>query len=1328
MFTVVQASVAKTFGAASINDGATTTLVFTLSNGSGSPAQSGIGLGDTLPSSLQFGSTTPAVTYSAGCSGPATAGYVAGTRVLGIGNSVAMTAGTTSCTVTVAGLTNVATQTSNSCTGNPAAFTNLATNVTGTRATNASSDQCLVVAQISPTLTKAWSPATINDSAATDLVFTLVNAGTLPAQSGIAFTDSLPASLKFSGASPTVTFGSGCSGSSVVTQGTPDTIAFSGITMNAGTAACTVTVSSVTNRAAQVNASCVTNPAAFTNASGNIAGAANIINGVTSQCLVVNTTPPLLTKVFTPGTFIDGGTTTLRFTITNTGSSPAQSGIGFTDTLPTGIRVAAGGVLGSSTCTNAAGVTTAANGSGTITVTGATMPSAQASCVIDVQVRNTSGQVNASCASSPAAFTNSAANIGGTANINVTGLVASCVTVTTATPTIAKNFSPSTIAANGTSTVTFTITNPNSIALTGASFTDALSNIRIGGGQFAGGTCTGATGNSFTNNQTGTISFSSLTIPAGGSCTVTIVVTSNVPGMNPNTSSGVSSNEAAIGAASNTATLTVTSVVPTIAKSFTPSTISLGGTSQIDFTIANSNGIALTGAAFSDTLAGMFINATGAAGGTCTGASGNAFTANQGGLLSFAGLTIPASGSCTVSIIVISNTPGMLPNSTSGVSSNEAATGAVSNTATLTVTAAAPTIAKSFSPATINSGGTTTLTITITNPNAGSILVTGITDSFPVSPGTGLLRATSPNTSTSCAGGTVTSTPASVTLTGGTVPAGGSCTFQIDVTAPTAGTYTNTIASGALTTNVGSNAAATSAMLTVNPVANVSISKAGPTSVASSSTIMYTITVSNAGPDAAAGTVFADNVPAAVTGVMASCGLPTGGASCGSVSVSGNSASSTIAALPAGATITFIVTGTAPPLGTVVNTATAIVPSGISDPDDPGRTGAGNNSSTLSTVVLAPDLTLTKSPTSGTFTSGATGGYNLVVSNSSGGLATSGTITVVDTLPAGLSYLAAGSGGTGWMCSAAGQVVTCTTTTVIATNSVAPTLVINVNVGSGTGASVTNIATVSGGGEPVAASGNNSAAATVAIVAAAGSNFLTDGSQTGAPGTSVLYTHTFNAGTAGTVAFSSTHVASPSVSGWTTQIYRDTNCNGVIDGSEGSTEISGSMIAVLAGGQVCIIVKSNIPSIAPYGGTDGITVTAAFVPGVGSPSNYTRTDVTTVVSGGGSGLTLMKSVRNVTQGGTAGTSNSAKPGEVLEYSITYSNSSSAPVSMVIITDNTPAFSTFVSASCNMPLPAALTLCAITAPSVGAAGSIAWTLTGPLNSGQSGSVVFRVTIQ
>ena len=50
---------------------------------------------------------------------------------------VAMSAGTASCTVTVAGLTNAAGQVNASCAGNPAAFTNLAANVTATNATPA---------------------------------------------------------------------------------------------------------------------------------------------------------------------------------------------------------------------------------------------------------------------------------------------------------------------------------------------------------------------------------------------------------------------------------------------------------------------------------------------------------------------------------------------------------------------------------------------------------------------------------------------------------------------------------------------------------------------------------------------------------------------------------------------------------------------------------------------------------------------------------------------------------------------------------------------------------------------------------------------------------------------------------------------------------------------------------------------------------------------------------------------------------------------------------------------------------------------------------------
>ena len=101
----------------------------------------------------------------------------------------------------------------------------------------------------------------------------------------------------------------------------------------------------------------------------------------------------------------------------------------------------------------------------------------------------------------------------------------------------------------------------------------------------------------------------------------------------------------------------------------------------------------------------------------------------------------------------------------------------------------------------------------------------------------------------------------------------------------------------------------------------------------------------------------------------------------------------------------------------------------------------------------------------------------------------------------------------------------------------------------------------------------------------------------------------------------------------------------------------------------------------------------------------------------------------VTQGGAAGTANSARPGDILEYIITYSNNASTTVMMVVISDNTPAFTGFTQASCGTPLPAALTSCTVTVqPMVGAGGNIQWTLTGQLNAGQSGSVIFRATVQ
>ena len=173
-------------------------------------------MGDTLPAGLVLGSATPAVAYSAGCSGPATATYTAGTRVLAGLSGIAMTGGTVSCTVTVAGLTNAAGQVNATCPGT-AAFTNLAASVTATGANNTSSDQCLLVNRLNPTAAKTFGAASIADGAATTLVFTLANQGTNPAQSGIALGDTLPTGLAINTATPAVAYSAGCAGPATAT-------------------------------------------------------------------------------------------------------------------------------------------------------------------------------------------------------------------------------------------------------------------------------------------------------------------------------------------------------------------------------------------------------------------------------------------------------------------------------------------------------------------------------------------------------------------------------------------------------------------------------------------------------------------------------------------------------------------------------------------------------------------------------------------------------------------------------------------------------------------------------------------------------------------------------------------------------------------------------------------------------------------------------------------------------------------------------------------------------------------------------------------------------
>ncbi len=135
-----------------------------------------------------------------------------------------------------------------------------------------------------PSLTKSFAASAISVGGSTALGFLITNAAGNPAQSGLAFVDTLPSGLRLTvGATATVS-GVGCAATVALTA--PSTINVSAVTMNAGTASCVVTVNGITNTGLG-NPDCSTNPAAFTNGAVAISGLVKLVNAVTNQCLVV---------------------------------------------------------------------------------------------------------------------------------------------------------------------------------------------------------------------------------------------------------------------------------------------------------------------------------------------------------------------------------------------------------------------------------------------------------------------------------------------------------------------------------------------------------------------------------------------------------------------------------------------------------------------------------------------------------------------------------------------------------------------------------------------------------------------------------------------------------------------------------------------------------------------------------------------------------------------------------------------------------------------------------------------------------------------------------
>jgi uncharacterized repeat protein (TIGR01451 family) len=351
-------------------------------------------------------------------------------------------------------------------------------------------------------------------------------------------------------------------------------------------------------------------------------------------------------------------------------------------------------------------------------------------------------------------------------------------------------------------------------------------------------------------------------------------------------------------------------------------------------------------------------------------------------------------------------------------------------------------VSKTASPATFTQGQTGVIyTLIVSNsgsvPSSGMITVTDMLDpnlTFGNATGAGW----------TCTAPVVTCTTTAAIAAGGSAPAI-NITVNVAPNAPASITNNVTVTGGG-----GVNTNNSFQLVSTVNAPKLSVSKtASPLTFSRLQNGVYTILVSNGGTAPSSGTItVTDALVQGLTFVSASgsgwlcTNPPAQVVTC-----------TTSAAIPAGASaspimITVTVGTNAPDL--VMNNVTV------------SGGGSANTSSLLVTSVDAVDLTILKTATPTTFTQGQNGVYTITASNI-GNVASSGLITVVDTLDPNLTLVGPPPNGSNWSCIVAGQIVTCTTSAPIPAGGAAPLIMINVNVRANGQTTVTNRVEISGG-------------------------------------------------------------------------------------------------------------------------------------------------------------------------------------------------------------------------------------------------------------------------
>jgi uncharacterized repeat protein (TIGR01451 family) len=754
---------------------------------------------------------------------------------------------------------------------------------------------------------------------------------------------------------------------------------------------------------------------------------------------VENVADILVVKTASPSPVVAGTNITYNLAVANVGPNAAAATV-VTDKLPVGLTFVSASVTGAasgSACTFASPTVSCSLGSLAI---GAT-PNITIVATTDATLVAASSLSNTASISSATLDLNTANN----------SSAISTPVVALADLGITKTMTPTSPVPGTTATYLITVTNAGPSVGRSVQVTDTLPGGFIATSMIPSvGTCSLATKACSLGD-----------LPVGGAATVAVVGTVTASALGSLTNVASASSSTPDPTPVNTATV-ISALAPSaelkVAKTAGSARATAGAPLSYTITVENQGPSVSRSVNLTDTLpAGFTATSISSTVGTCVLASTSCAlgdlavgltTINVTGTVSasFAGTSLTNSAAVTTS----TSDPGAQPNAASVITP-------VDRSADLE-------LVKSVTPSSgLIAGQAVTYTLTVTNHGPSDALAVTISDAMPATIDT--LASPDCNVAVS-----------PITCAVGTLASGASLTVTItgNVSAGFSGSFLDNPASvSTTTTDPGVFPNTASVRSTVSSQADVRLTKvAAPDPVVAGTTVVYTLTATNDGPSNAGGVTVDDTLPA---GIVPTAATTSGGCT---IAPATNSVHCTIGTLTAGASSTVVITATVAPTmtaGPVGNTATVTA----TTPSDP--TLSNNTATFVSTVQRSADVSVSKTPASQSVAAGDVATWMVTASNA--GPSTAEGTSVTDTLPAGMTFVAA-VGPTGVTCTESSGVISCLLGTLAVGTPISITITARIAASTVSGTTLTNkVAATSA--TPDANTANNAASAAVTTTASA---------------------------------------------------------------------------------------------------------------------------------------------------------------------------------------------------------------------------------------------------